>query len=66
MLRSYYPQLSAAQVKQIIMDSGIPSSTLVILGGEPDNTRKFSEISKSRKMVNMHNAFIMAEGVVRQ
>ncbi len=61
MLRSYYPQLTAAQVKQIIMDSGIPSSTVVILGGEPDNKKPFSEISKSGKMVNMYNAFIMAE-----
>lgn len=66
MLRSYYPQLTAAQVKQIIMDSGIPSSTLVILGGEADNKKPFSEISKSGKMVNMYNAFIMAEEMVRQ
>ncbi|PKP24542.1 MAG: peptidase S8 [Bacteroidetes bacterium HGW-Bacteroidetes-2] len=66
MLRSYYPQLSAAQVKQIIMDSGLSSSATVILGGEPDNTRKFSEISKSGKMVNMYNAFLLAEQMARQ
>lgn len=66
MLRSYYPQLTAAQVKQIIMDSGIPSSTLVTLGGEPDNKKPFSEISKSGKMVNMYNAFIMAEQLTKQ
>ncbi len=61
MLRSYYPQLTAAEVKQIIMESGIPSNQMVILGGEPDNKKPFSEISKSGKMVNMYNAFIMAE-----
>ena len=61
MLRSYYPQFSAAQIKQIIMQSGTTSNMMVILGGEPDNTRKFSEISKSGKMVNMYNAFKMAE-----
>ncbi|WP_339612015.1 S8 family serine peptidase, partial [uncultured Planktosalinus sp.] len=61
MLRSYYPQLSAAQVKQILMDSGLSSSQTVILGGEPNNKKPFSEISKSGKMVNMYNAFIMAE-----
>jgi len=61
MLRSYYPQLTAAQVKQIIMDSGLPSNQMVILGGEEDNKRPFSEISTSGKMVNMYNAFIMAE-----
>lgn len=66
MLRSYYPQLSAAQVKQILMDSGISSTQTVILGGEPDNKKPFSEISKSGKMVNMYNAFIMAEKMVSQ
>lgn len=66
MLRSYYPQLSAAQVKQILMDSGISSTQTVILGGEPDNKKSFSEISKSGKMVNMYNAFIMAEKFSKQ
>jgi cell wall-associated protease len=66
MLRSYYPQLSAAQVKQIIMDSGLPSNQMVILGGEQDNKRPFSEISKSGKMVNMYNAFLMAEKLTNQ
>ncbi len=66
MLRSYYPQLTATQVKQIIMDSGLPSSQTVILGGEPDNKKPFSEISKSGKMVNMYNAFIMAEMLTNQ
>lgn len=66
MLRSYYPQLTAAQVKQIIMDSGLPSSQMVILGGEPDNVKPFSEISVSGKMVNMYNAFIMAEKLTNQ
>jgi len=66
MLRSYYPQLSAAQVKQIIMDSGLPSKQIVILGGETDNKKPFSEISTSGKMVNMYNAFIMAEILTKQ
>jgi cell wall-associated protease len=66
MLRSYYPQLTAAQVKQIIMHSGIPSSTMVVLGGEADNKKPFSEISKSGKMVNMYNAFLMAEQLINQ
>ncbi len=66
MLRSYYPQLTAAQVKQIIMDSGLPSNQMVVLGGEEDNKRPFSEISTSGKMVNMYNAFLMAEKMVNQ
>jgi subtilisin family serine protease len=61
MIRSYYPNLSAAQVKQILMDSGLSSNTKVVLGGDPSNTDSFSNISKSGKMVNMYNALIMAD-----
>jgi cell wall-associated protease len=61
MLRSYYPELTAAQVKKIIMDSGVSTNINVILGGDESNQRPFSEISKSGKMVNMYNAFLMAE-----
>lgn len=66
MLFSYYPELTAAQVKQIIMDSGVSTNIPVILGGEPDNQKPFSEISKSGKMVNMYNAFIMAEKITKK
>lgn len=61
LIRSYYPSLTAAQVKQIIMDSGIAVKQDVILGGDPNNIRPFSEISKSGKMVNAYNALIMAD-----
>lgn len=61
MLRGYFPQFSAKQIKEILMQSGTTSNMTVILGGDPDTTRKFSEISKSGKMVNMYNAFKMAE-----
>ncbi|HLW31249.1 MAG TPA: hypothetical protein VKX40_03230, partial [Aequorivita sp.] len=60
------PNLTARQVKQIIMDSGIPSNANVILGGEPDNTDSFSNISKSGKMVNLYNALIMADKMSRK
>lgn len=66
MLRSYYPQLSANQVKKILMDSGLSSNQVVILGGEENNKKPFSEISKSGKMVNMYNAFLMAEKISKQ
>jgi len=61
MIRSYYPKLSAKQVKQILMDSGLSTNTKVVLGGEASNTDSFSNISKSGKMVNMYNALIMAD-----
>ncbi len=61
MIRSYYPKLSAKQVKQILMDSGLTFNTQVVLGGEASNTESFANISKSGKMVNMYNALIMAD-----
>ncbi|WP_082830790.1 S8 family peptidase [Cochleicola gelatinilyticus] len=60
MIRSYYPTLSAKQVKQLLMDSGLPTKTSVVLGGDPSNQNSFTNISTSGKMVNMYNAFIMA------
>ncbi|MCB0466701.1 MAG: S8 family peptidase [Aequorivita sp.] len=63
MIRSYYPGLSAKQVKQILMDSGLSINTQVVLGGESSNTESFSNISKSGKMVNMYNALIMADKI---
>jgi subtilisin family serine protease len=64
-IRSYYPQLSARQVKQIIMDSGIPSNSNVIVGGDDSNQQNFKTISKSGKMVNLYNALIMADKLSR-
>ena len=60
MVRSIYPKLSAAQVKQILMDSGLSTDQEVVLGGDPENTLPFDKISVSGKMVNMYNALILA------
>ncbi len=60
MIRSHYPKLSAKQVKQVLMDSGISTKTAVILGGDPSNTNTLPNVSTSGKMVNMYNALIMA------
>ncbi len=64
-IRSYYPKLSAKQVKQIIMDSGLTTTTQVVLGGDSSNTDSFANISKSGKMVNLYNALIMADKISR-
>lgn len=66
MIRSYYPKLSAAQVKQILMDSGLTTPQTVILGGDRSNTDKFSNISTSGKMANLYNALILADKVSRK
>ena len=60
LIRSYYPKLSAAQVKQILMDSGLAIKTKVIVGGDTDDVRPFADLTKSSKMVNAYNALIMA------
>ncbi len=60
MIRSYYPKLSAAQVKKIIMRSGLTTNTSIILGGNQNKQARFNEISKSGEMVNMYNAFKLA------
>lgn len=64
-IRSLYPDLKASEVKQILMNSGIPSKTPVILGGDPSNQDNFTNISKSGKMVNLYNAIIMADKMSR-
>ena len=60
LIRSYYPSLTAAQVKQILMDSGLPIKTKVIVGGDTSDIRPFADLTKSSKMVNAYNALIMA------
>ena len=66
LIRSYYPNLSASRVKQIIMDSGLPLKTKVIVGGNSNDIRSFSDLSKSAKLVNAYNALIMAKEVSKQ
>ncbi len=61
LIRSYYPKLSAKQVKHILMDSGVAITTDVIVGGKPTDVRPFANLSKSGKMVNAYNALLMAE-----
>ena len=61
MIRSYYPKLKAPQVKKILMDSGLPTKTPVVVGGDPTNVKSFSELSKSGKIANLYNALIMAD-----
>lgn len=60
---SQYPNLSAKQVKKIILNSGLPVKTKVILGGDNTKRASLSEVSTSGKMVNAYNALIMASKV---
>lgn len=60
LIMSQYPKLKAKQVKQIILDSGLPISAKVAVGGDPNNIKSLSDISKSGKIVNAYNALVMA------
>ncbi|TGD58733.1 S8 family serine peptidase [Flavobacterium humi] len=59
---SYYPKLSATQLKQIILESGVAYNIDVQVPGKKEGTLKpFSSLSKSGKVVNAYNALLMAE-----
>ncbi|WP_136468487.1 S8 family peptidase [Flagellimonas onchidii] len=63
LIRSYYPQLSASQVKQIIIESGLRSKASVIVSGDPEKATTFDNISKSGTMVNAYNALLLADNI---
>ena len=70
LVRSYYPKLTASQVKHIIMNSGVKINFEVVKPGSnsrenPNGVRvKFSELSVSGRIVNAYNALIMADKIV--
>lgn len=61
LIRGYYPSLKAHEVKQIILESGVPINKNVIVPGEEKNLKPFSELSKTGKIVNAYNALLIAE-----
>lgn len=60
---SYYPNLTASQVKAVIMESGLTTKSSVMVAGE--KASDFDGISKSGKMANAYNALILAEQVAK-
>ncbi len=70
LIRSYYPKLSASQVKHILMNSGTKIDLEVIRPGsvsreKPEGEKvNFSELSVSGRVVNAYNALKMADQMV--
>jgi len=60
LIREYYPNLKAAQVKQILMQSGTPLN-LEVTVDEKQIKIPFTDASASGKIVNAYNALKMAE-----
>lgn len=66
LIRSYYPNLKASEVKQIIMNSGVAMNLAVAAGGDEEHLKQFSELSRTGKIVNAYNALIMADQMSRK
>ena len=63
LVRSYYPMLSASQVKHILMNSGMKINFDVIKPGTEAERVPFSELSVSGRVVNAYNALKMADRI---
>ncbi|WP_298779296.1 S8 family serine peptidase [uncultured Polaribacter sp.] len=65
LIRSYYPNLTAPQVKHILMDSGLEYTLEVSTPTKEDKnkTTPFNQLSKSGKVLNAYNALIMADSI---
>ncbi len=70
LIRSYYPQLTASQVKHIIMNSGSKIDLKVLKPGSRSKENPqgdlvpFSDLSVSGRIVNAYNALKMADKMV--
>ena len=61
LIRLYYPNLTAQEIKTCILESGIPVLHKVIKPGTRDEMVSFSELCKSGKILNTYNAMEMAK-----
>lgn len=64
LIRSYYPQLSASQVKHIIMNSGIKVNSQVLIPGRKGEKGSFANLSKTGSIANAYNALLLADKMV--
>ena len=66
LIRSYYPQLSANQVKKILMNSGVKINFDVIKPGTENEKVPFVDLSVSGRIVNAYNALKMANKMTKE
>jgi len=64
LIRSYYPKLTASQVKHILMNSGTKIDKEVLLPGGKGKKVPFASLSVSGRIVNAYNALRMANQMV--
>lgn len=63
LVMSQYPSLTAAQVKKIILQSGLPIKSKVVLGSAGNKSDTLDQISTSGKIANAYNALVLASKV---
>ncbi len=61
LIRAYYPNLTAKEVKQILIDSGIEYHGDVIKPGTKDEKIPFDSMSKKGRILNAYNALLLAD-----
>ena len=61
LVRSYFPDLKARQVKEIIEESALPVNLEVVLPGSEGEKVKFSELSRTGGLANAYTAVKLAE-----
>lgn len=62
LVRSYYPKLTAKEVKQILLESSVKYDLDVQVPGEAQGTLKpFKELSKTGGVINAYNALLVAK-----
>ncbi len=67
LVRSYFPKLTAAEVKQILLDSSVKYDLEVQVPGQKQGTLKpFGELSKSGGVINAYNALLLAEQISKK
>lgn len=62
-IRSLHPQLTAVQVKRIILDSGLPVPVKVLVG---DQELSLAELCVSGKIANLYTALLLSDKVAAE
>jgi subtilisin family serine protease len=60
-IRSYYPELTAPEVKEILIKSSVRIKHKVNVPGEKGKKTKFKKLARSKGVISAYNAVKMAE-----
>ena len=63
LIRSYYPELTANQVKNILIESGVRYDGEVIVPGKDGEKMHFAKLSRKGTLLNAYNALVLADKI---